>query len=156
LVERKIKLKQIKLTQDIPADLPLVILDENQMTQVLVNVLLNAIQAMKEKGELTLRCYQKKLVEITPGVGRRKTDPLALGQEVLICEIKDTGAGIPLDEIDKVFDPFFTTKPPGEGTGLGLSVSRTIVETHGGLIGITSQIGRGTTVTLTLPIGRGV
>ena len=75
-----------------------------------------------------------------------------LGQTVLICEITDTGTGIPEDVLGKVFDPFFTTKLAGEGTGLGLAITREIVERHRGRIEIASQKGRGTTLKITLPI----
>ena len=71
-------------------------------------------------------------------------------------EVCDTGCGIAPENIDKIMDPFFTTKPVGQGTGLGLSIVRRIVDEHGGKIMVDSKVGVGTTITISLPIDRGV
>ncbi len=115
------------------ADLPLVMADHNQMEQVLINLLLNAGQAMTGAGELT----------ITTGVFP--------GGEALFASIRDSGCGIPEEHLGKIFDPFFTTKDQ-KGTGLGLSVSYGIIANHGGKIGVESQVGAGTTFTVILPL----
>lgn len=152
LVEKQLALKDVKITRAYTPGLPPVLLDENQMKQVLINIILNALHAMPNGGELTLRLSLKQLDQVQPGVGRRTGDVFKLGQTVLVCEITDTGTGIPEDVLGKVFDPFFTTKPAGEGTGLGLAITREIVERHRGRIDITSQKGRGTTLRIALPI----
>jgi signal transduction histidine kinase len=75
-----------------------------------------------------------------------------VGAAAVVCEVQDTGTGIPPEVLPQVFNPFFTTKPPGEGVGLGLSITASIVHGHGGLIDIQSEVGRGTTVAVTLPL----
>lgn len=104
----------------------------SQINQVFMNLLVNAAQAIEGKGVITLRS----------GVS---------GEEVWI-EVADTGKGIPPEQLKQIFDPFFTTKPVGKGTGLGLSVSYSIIEKHRGRIEVSSEIGKGTTFRLWLPI----
>lgn len=155
LVRQQLAVGNIHITNDIPSDLPLVMVDENQMQQALLNLMLNAFQAMPNGGRLMIRSYTKTLTEVGNRVGNRATDVFRLGRRILGCEIEDTGGGIPERLLSKVFDPFFTTKPPGHGTGLGLAITKTIIERHHGLIEIMSQEGRGTTVRILLPtIGR--
>jgi len=101
------------------------------MEQVLVNVFLNAIQAMPEGGTLTLR-----------------TRVNAVG---FIAEIDDTGAGISARHQAKLFEPFFTTKPVGQGTGLGLSVARQIIQLHGGTLHLANRSDGGARVTIQIP-----
>jgi len=105
--------------------------DSNQLQQVLVNVILNAVQASPQHGKIQVRSY-------------KDIDYVAV-------EIIDTGAGISQDNLDKVFDPFFTTKSEGEGTGLGLSVSYGIVKRHGGTIHLENVNGSGLRVVILLP-----
>ncbi|GMV30872.1 MAG: hypothetical protein AMXMBFR59_29970 [Rhodanobacteraceae bacterium] len=112
-------------------NLPLVECLPSQINQVFVNILVNAAQAIEQRGEITVR------TGVEPG-------------KVWI-EIADTGSGIPPDMLKKIFDPFFTTKPVGKGTGLGLSISYGIVHKHKGDIAVDSQPGRGTTFRITLP-----
>lgn len=110
--------------------------DKNQIQQVLLNVMMNAVDAMPGGGSLT--------VTVAP-------DALAGGRAACAIAVKDTGEGIAPEHLSKLFEPFFTTKRDKKGTGLGLSVSKTIVESHGGALRITSAQGQGTTVTLVLP-----
>lgn len=152
LVKKQLALNNITVKEVLADDLPLAVLDERQMTQVLINVIVNAIHAMPQGGELILRTSTKALTGITAEVGRRASDLFRPGEVALICEVEDTGVGIPKELLSKVFDPFFTTKPVGQGTGLGLSITRSIVEKHRGLITLTSEEGRGTTVTIMLPV----
>lgn len=100
--------------------------------QVLLNILTNAVQATPPKGHIVCRIYSKA--------------------ESIFFEIKDTGSGIPPEHLDKLFDPFFTTKSTGEGTGLGLYVSRRIVEKQGGSIEVESAPGQGAVFTVRLPM----
>jgi PAS domain S-box-containing protein len=115
-------------------DLPSVMVDRHMIEQVLMNLILNAVQAMKNGGVLTIR------TSVAEGICR--------------VEVSDTGSGIPASVLPRVFDPFFTTKGEGEGTGLGLSVNLGIVERHGGKIVVESEVGKGTTFTLCLPVSR--
>jgi signal transduction histidine kinase len=118
--------QHIQIVEDYPEELPAICADESQMQQALLNVLLNAIQAMPDGGTLTVRVA-------------------VVAQSVRIT-ISDTGAGIAPENLAKIFSPFFTTKH--RGTGLGLAITRTIVEKHHGTITVESEPGRGTTFTL--------
>ena len=113
--------------------------DVSQLKQLLLNLILNALQAMPQGGQLTIELTRKRG---TDGVGREKT-----WAEVAI---KDTGHGIPAANLEKIFDPFFTTKQGG--TGLGLSISYAIARQHGGELEINSREGEGTTVAVRLPL----
>ena len=117
-------------------DLPLISIDRSQMQQVFLNLFYNAIQAMPEGGELLI---QSQLV--------KKED-----EDWIAVIINDTGVGINKDNIVKIFEPFFTTKPLGEGTGLGLSVSYSIVSEHGGYIDVESEENKGSNFTVWLPV----
>jgi signal transduction histidine kinase len=112
--------------------LPPIDADASQMTQVLVNLVINAIHAMPEEGTLTV-----------------ETGKTAAG---ITMTVRDTGIGMAPETIDQIFLPFFTTKDVNSGTGLGLSVVHGIVSAHGGTIAVTSREGRGTTFTLTFPV----
>lgn len=121
------------LESRVPPDLPPILVDANQLSQVLMNLLLNAAQATGQGGRIEVsanRCDVGNAVEI---------------------HVADTGCGIPPDILPHVFEPFFTTKR-GKGTGLGLSISQTYVRSHNGEIRIDSAPQRGTTVTITLPL----
>jgi signal transduction histidine kinase len=109
--------------------------DPERLQQVFLNLFLNAADAMRAGGEL------------------RVATGSAPGGEVAI-EVTDTGPGIAEEDVARVFDPFFTTKAAGEGSGLGLSVARSIVTDHGGAIEVRSQLGEGTTFRVVLPAAR--
>jgi two-component system NtrC family sensor kinase len=115
-------------------ELPSVLADRSQFQQVFMNLLMNAAQAMNERGTLTVTT---------------RRDPAVENVEIAIS---DTGCGIPPDQIGRVFDPFFTTKASGQGTGLGLSITYGIVTTHGGTIAVQSRQGAGTTFTVRVPM----
>ena len=117
------------------ATLPMITVDGNKIKQVLMNLLINASQAMPDGGRIIV-----------------KTTLAEKGRQLSIT-ISDTGPGIPDENIPKIFDPFFTTKGPEKGTGLGLSVSYGIVQQHGGSITVESAHGKGTTFTILLPAG---
>jgi signal transduction histidine kinase len=133
LGSNQIRINRIRLHTDVARNLPSLHGDRNLLVQALLNLILNAIDAMPGGGQLTIRAEQS-----------RDTGFLAL-------HLQDTGIGIPPHLLRVIFDPFFTTKPTGKGTGLGLSVSRGILLQHGGDISVTSQPGAGTTFTVHLP-----
>jgi len=136
-------------------NLPLVLLDQHYMKQAFINIITNAFQAMSENGALTITCDVKKLTKPGLGVGDRVTDYFRVGDRVIRCHIKDTGGGIPKEQIDKVFHPFYTTKSHEGGSGLGLAMVKAIVEGHLGLIHIESVQAKGTSITVTLPVAKG-
>ena len=130
-------------------DLPHVLADANQLENAILNLALNARDAMPEGGRLTIAT---SLADIR-GADAAAMPSLPVGQFVLVS-VSDTGTGIPAELIDKVFDPFFTTKPLGQGTGLGLSMVYGFAQQSGGAARIDSQPGRGTSVNLYLPTTR--
>ncbi|OGU00277.1 MAG: two-component sensor histidine kinase [Geobacteraceae bacterium GWB2_52_12] len=114
--------------------LPTIRLDANMLKQILLNIIMNALQAMENSGG-------KLLVETT-----------STGDSSVCFIITDNGPGIPDEAIDRIFDRYFTTKKSGEGTGLGLFVTKNLVESMGGEIKVTSRSGGGTMFTVTLPV----
>ena len=121
----------VTVTGELEEGLPRVDADMNQIQQVLVNLSLNACEAMHDGGTLTISTsVQDGKVSVT---------------------VADTGCGITREHLDQIFEPFFTTKPVGKGTGLGLSVSYGIIRQHGGRLKVESEVGRGTTFTMVLP-----
>ncbi|MGZ8845895.1 MAG: ATP-binding response regulator [Pyrinomonadaceae bacterium] len=122
----------IKIEIETADDLPVVLGDGGQLQQAIVALATNAIDAMPDGGTLALRALQS-------------------GTRVLI-EVKDTGIGIPPENMTKIFDPFFTTKDIGQGTGLGLAVCYGILSDHGGRLDVRSTVDVGTTFTITLPV----
>ncbi len=131
LIRNQKSFDQIRIDEQLAAGLPEVEGDINQLQQVLLNLSLNACEAMPQGGTITVR---------TAAVDGR-----------VALTITDTGCGIKADDLDKIFEPFFTTKPVGKGTGLGLSVTYGIVQSHGGTIEVQSEEGKGTTFTISLP-----
>lgn len=125
--------RHIKLEKKISADLPPITADANQISQVIMNLLLNAAQATPEGGTITVSAEKVKF------------------SERIEIKVSDTGSGIPADILPHIFEPFFTTKR-GKGTGLGLSISQAYIRSHSGDISAESIPNRGTTVRFTLPI----
>lgn len=155
LVRHECNKYHVEVSKGLKEDIPEVNIDRNKIEQVLVNLFLNAIQAMADGGRLTIRTYVRELTEMEEGVGNRKEDIFRPGETAAIVEIEDTGTGIPEDILDKIFDPFFTTKRAKGGTGLGLSVVRSIIDLHKGKIKIgNKKEGRGTTATVMFKITR--
>ncbi|MEK7385497.1 MAG: ATP-binding protein, partial [candidate division NC10 bacterium] len=143
LLERALELLHAKLRRacvDVErvfdASLPAILADRDQLTQVFLNLITNAVDAMDGGGTLVLE------------TGTRQDDD---GRTLITVGVSDTGPGIPQEHLARIFEPFYTTKPEGLGTGLGLSVSLGIVRMHGGAIDVESKPGRGTTMRVTLP-----
>jgi PAS domain S-box-containing protein len=112
--------------------IPLIRCNRYQLGQALMNIIMNALQAIKEKGVIKITTYQK--------------------ENDIYIEISDNGIGIPEQNLPKVFEPFFTTKEVGKGTGLGLSFAYNIIKNHNGTIEVNSKINEGTTFTIKLPV----
>jgi signal transduction histidine kinase len=148
----KTELKNIEVVREIQEDLPRVLVDKNKLTQVFINLFINAIHAMPESGKLTIRSFVKQMEETINSIGETSDNSFEAGEKVLVVEIEDTGMGISEENLEKIFNPFFTTKGAGKGTGLGLSISQNIIIMHKGLIKITSQVKKGTRVIITLKI----
>jgi signal transduction histidine kinase/DNA-binding response OmpR family regulator len=135
MVRRQGSLENITLEEHYAEDLPPVEIDVSRIKQVFLNIISNAVYAMKDGGTLALRT--------------RRADGM-------VCvDFADTGSGIAPEHLDRIFDPFFTTKPAVSGTGLGLSVSLGIVQSHGGTIEVQSAVGTGSTFTVRLPARAG-
>jgi len=137
LVSTEANKKQINVHKTYDSDLPFVQIDREQMKQVFLNILLNAIEATPEKGKITVatRSFLK------PG-----------GEPYVQIEFTDTGCGIPPDQLEEIFNPFFTTKTTG--SGLGLSISNQIVQDHEGYIDVESQVGKGSSFFVNLPVNQ--
>jgi signal transduction histidine kinase len=134
LVRKQFSFKNISIETELADDIPSISLDKDQFQQVIVNILMNAMESIERDGKIRLETsyYQKT--------------------RTIFLRITDTGHGIPEDMKLKLFDPFFTTKETG--TGLGLSISHGIVQRHGGHISFESQAGKGTTFTIALPLSQ--
>jgi signal transduction histidine kinase len=126
----------VEIRVELWEELPQIRVDRNQLQQVFLNMIHNALQAMPSGGKLVLQTQ----------VDQRN------GQEWIGVRVQDTGVGIEKKDLDKIFEPFFTTKPSGQGTGLGLSISYGIVSEHGGYIDVESKKGSGTTFVVWLPV----
>jgi two-component system, NtrC family, sensor kinase len=138
LLKHHQRFKRITMHRELAAELPPVLVNDEQMIQVLMALMLNGVDAMEDGGTLTVRT----------GLHPYRRD------EVMI-EVRDTGHGIPAADLPKIFEPFYTTKPPGRGTGLGLSICYGIVEQHLGRIEVDSEPGHGSTFRVFLPIAIG-
>jgi two-component system, NtrC family, sensor kinase len=132
LMDRQAAKRGIALSLSVADNLPPIVLDANELEQVLVNLIYNSVHAIA-------------------GVGRIVVSAERHDNEVTLA-VKDTGHGIPPENMERVFQPFFTTKPPGQGTGLGLSVCYSIVRGWNATIDVDSTVGRGTTVSIHLPL----
>ncbi|MDH3288116.1 MAG: ATP-binding protein [Betaproteobacteria bacterium] len=144
LIERPAHLRDIEIRKELDTSLPPVWVDADQIKQVVMNMLVNAQQAIDKKGTINVRTR----IAQEP----KRADPLAEPVPMVEISITDTGCGISEKNLQRIFDPFFTSKEVGKGTGLGLSVSHGIVRAHGGLIEVDSTVGEGTTFRVYLPV----
>jgi signal transduction histidine kinase len=169
--------KNIETQLDMQPDLPIIKGDESQLSQVIINIILNAVDAMPNGGTLTIqtRTHMVENLDVDRLQGiyprrrksdpmesdyshMRKTDPLSVllkkfseGDQLVKIRISDTGVGIKKEDLENIFDPFFTTKAPDKGTGLGLSISLRIVESLRGEMRVESEVGKGTTFEIYFP-----
>ena len=131
ILVNEFRLNRISLEKRLSENLPSVLIDPNQMEQVFINFFMNALEAIQGQGRVSIRTYQDE------------------DNQEVVAEIEDTGMGIPQEHLERIFEPFFSTK--AKGTGLGLAVNYGIIQKHGGQIRVSSQPGRGTTMTIRLP-----
>jgi two-component system, NtrC family, sensor kinase len=135
LLHHTARQKGVELTAASDADVPTVLADSAQLQQVLINLVLNGVEATPTDGRVDVTVQARKH-QGRPGVA---------------IAVRDTGSGIAPEHLSRLFEPFFTTKPRGQGTGLGLPICRDIVQGHGGDIAVESSVGTGTTMTVWLP-----
>ena len=154
LVNYELTRSRVSLMRELAADLPRVRLDKAKMEQVFINLFMNAIQAMPQGGTLTVRTSARRLTG-TAQPDERIVGHLNAGDTVVVAEIQDSGIGIPDEKLPRIFEPFFTTKPTGVGTGLGLPVTKQIIDMHGGTIAIGPGTNGGVRVTLMLSAEKG-
>lgn len=128
-IEPELQQKGVEMHSALSEDLPEILFDNEQIYQVILNIVINAIQAMPEGGRITLTTAEQA--------------------DGVVLEITDTGLGIPPENIEQVFTPFYTGK--NRGTGLGLSIAKSIVDKHHGTLTVDSSVGEGSTFRLTLP-----
>lgn len=152
LVRHEINAAKVKVVTNFSAELPAVRLDRSKIKQVFVNLFINACHAMPDGGVLTVNTFSRRLTEAEVGScgGDRSGTRFRAGDNVVVVEIADTGSGIPAEQLSRVFDPYFTTKPTGKGTGLGLTVTKTIIDMHGGRIQICNGRDGGVVATVVL------
>ena len=133
-VEKQALFHNVQITKHIAENLPQTVVDPSQIQQVFINIIINAAEAMEGSGRLTLAT-------------RLDSDG-----EFIAVEFTDNGCGINKEDLDNIFDPFFTTKEVGHGTGLGLAISYGIVKEHNGTLSVESEVGKGTTFIVRLPV----
>jgi len=135
ILDTEAKEREVAMYRHLSPDLPKIFIDKEQIKQVSMNVILNALQSIEGRGvvEVSTRLFSKNGTE-----------------QYVQIEVRDSGAGIPEKDIEDIFNPFFTTKK--DGSGLGLSISHQIVQEHGGYIVVESQVGKGTTFLINLPV----
>jgi two-component system NtrC family sensor kinase len=134
LVQHQAELAGVHIQLQLDPDLPLAVCDSAQIEQVLLALMMNAIDAMPQGGNLWLTTSAERM------------------ERRLRIVVRDDGSGIPADILPRIFEPFLTTKETGRGVGLGLAISHSILERHNGTIEVQSEAGKGTTFTVTLPI----
>lgn len=134
LLENQASFQNISILKDFDESLPMIVIDPSQIERVFMNLMINAAEAMTDGGALSL------------------TTCFGLNEKYIEIEVKDTGHGISIEDMDRIFNPFFTTKDVGHGVGLGLAISYGIVKEHNGKIDVESEAGKGTTFIVSLPV----
>ena len=142
IFSQQLKLREIEVVEELEEDLPAVLADSNRLEQVFINLLINARDAIEDRLEKSVHKNIEKKIFLTT----------SSSEDMVVIEIKDTGAGIPKSILDKIYEPFFTTKEVGTGTGLGLSISYGIVQDYDGTIKVETQEGEGSTFIIQFPI----
>ena len=149
LLRLELMKNHISVESDLTAEIPHVALDRTKIEQVMINLFVNAMHAMPDGGKVTVKTFSMMAAAGKRDEGTKKNERLRAGDPIVVLEISDSGHGIPEEKIAKIFDPFFTTKPAGKGTGLGLTVSKKIIELHGGTLQLLNRAGSGVTARIT-------
>jgi len=137
VAEPHAKQADARVMSDVPADLPMMMIDGTQIRQMLLNLVKNGIDAVRDEGRIRIAAR------------------LRPAGEAMEITVSDNGCGIPKEDLSKLFTPFFTTKEMGKGTGLGLAIAYGVVKMHSGDITVQSEAGKGTTFSVRLPLGHG-
>ena len=140
LLKYRSSMVSVEITTEFAKEDIRVDIDKNQMQQVLFNVFVNAIDAMPKGGDIKVKTY------------KASGEEFSRGGEVCVIEVRDTGEGITKENLPRLFEPFFTTKRDKKGTGLGLAMSKTIVENNHGSLVVESEVGKGTAFKVILPL----
>jgi len=135
---------RIKVKTKFDVKLPKVKIDKNRIEQVIVDLMINSILSMKDGGNLTISTYAQKIAAKDKMLIKHQPGLIELGDEVVSIDIDDTGDGIKEEDLSRIFDPFFTTRRAAGGVGLGLSIARTIMNNHGGIICVDNRKSGGT------------
>lgn len=146
MFDQQLRVRDIKVVKNLDVNLPLILADPNRLEQVFINLLINARDAIEERGEREGRHNSPKVIELSTRYDMGKVR----------VEVSDTGSGIPDSIRDKIFEPFFTTKKVGQGTGLGLSISYGIVQDYQGTIRVESRENEGSKFILEFPVSDSV
>ncbi len=139
LTKHQLDKYHIKVIQELQDDLPDIELDRNKIEQVFVNLILNAVHAMADRGTLTIRTYEQEIIINNPISGLRAGGDSQKNERIMVTEIEDTGTGIPDEILTKIFEPFFTTRRNAGGAGMGLSIVKNLIEMHNGQINISNK-----------------
>ncbi len=151
LVRGEAKAGKLKVELEL-GDLPLLELDRLKVGQIFVNVFTNAIHGMDGAGTLTVRSRAEQVTGVGSNISGERSEAFRAGQQVAIVEVLDTGSGFPEGKLTKIFDPFYTTKPTGKGTGLGMTVVKSIIDLHGGTVEISNRSEGGARVALAFKV----
>ncbi len=151
LVRGEAKAGQLKVELEL-GDLPLLELDRLKVGQIFVNVFSNAIHGMDGAGTMTVRSRAEQVTGVGSNISGERSEAFRAGQRVAVVEVLDSGSGFPEDKLSKIFEPFYTTKPTGKGTGLGMTVVKSIIDLHGGTVEISNRPEGGARVALAFKI----
>ncbi|HEX9779762.1 MAG TPA: ATP-binding protein [bacterium] len=154
LVKHELVRAHVSMQTSLAEELPRLVLDHQKIEQAFVNLFLNAIQAMAGEGTLTVRTRALRGAGVASETESARDPQQQSDGEItgVAAEIEDTGPGVSEEQLRKIFDPFFTTKPMGQGTGLGLSVTKKIIELHQGSIGAVNLVPHGLRIVITFPV----
>jgi signal transduction histidine kinase len=149
LLNVELAVSRTKVVRHLEPGLPPVRMDADKIEQVLLNLFINALQAMRQEGSLLVTTRSGQLGRDLQLDGTLAA-PFRPSERIVVAEIQDTGPGIPREHLARIFDPFFTTKPVGSGTGLGLSIVKRIIDLHKGALEVRNASEGGVVVTLAL------
>ncbi|MFP4156867.1 MAG: response regulator [Opitutales bacterium] len=152
LVQHEIRARQITLELELPENMPRVTIDKTKIQQVLINLLANACHAMEDGGTLRVRTSHFDPAALDKEERSHQIQVIRNFRQGLLLEVIDEGTGIPEEHMMKLFDAFFTSKPAGLGTGLGLAVTKTIIDLHGGFIELLNNEDRGASARIYLDV----